>query len=93
MLPKAYVRFVRDTVDSMVESAEGEFPVMAETLVKVNVANWKELNKLEEEGHIKSIEVEVPSILKPGQVVKQKAYYTERNIPRLVEEMGAERLL
>jgi hypothetical protein len=69
----------------MVEESEDQFPVMGSVLVKVGMVSWKQLDELEEQGHIKSISVDVPSILVPSKTVKEKAYYTERRVPELVK--------
>lgn len=78
---------IRDTIDLMVQAGEDQYPVMASTLVKVSVASWKQLDELEEAGHIRSIMIDVPSVLVPTKTVKEKAYYTERRIPKLVENI------
>jgi hypothetical protein len=77
------INYVRNALDIMVSDCENEYPVMESTLTKSGVATERQLKQLEEAGHIMSIEVDVPSMLMPGKLVKMKAYYTERRIPKL----------
>lgn len=83
------IEFVQRLIDDTVQAYDDEFPVMSQTLVKTGIATRSVLDKIEAEGHIKSVEIDVPSVLSPGRTVKEKAYYTERRIPRLVREMTA----
>lgn len=84
-LAQRYAESVRDAIDLIVQGGEDEFPVISGAIVKAKIATRKQLDILEEHGHIKSITVDVPSILSPGRVVQEKAYYTERRVPKLVE--------
>jgi hypothetical protein len=83
-------RYVRECLDLMVKETGGEFPVMSSVLVKSGIANRGQLDILEEQGHIKSITIEVPSILVPSKTVPEKAYYTEYTenvVPKLINIM------
>ena len=86
-LEEKYIEYVRDTIDLTVQGSEDEFPVMGRVLVKASIATWEQLAKLEEQGHLKSIQIDVPSVVFPSRTIKEKAYYTERRVPKLVESM------
>lgn len=79
-----FIRYVKESIDFLVADGDDEFPVISQVLVKSGVATHKQLDILEEQGHIKSVTIEVPSILIPTKTVPEKAYYTEKRIPALV---------
>lgn len=85
-----FIRYVRECTDLMVKETEGEFPVMASVLVKSGIATRKQLDILEEQGHIKSVTIEVPSVLVPSKTVPEKAYYTENRVPTLCQNSAPE---
>lgn len=86
-LNEKYITYVQETIDLTVQGAEDEFPVMGDVIARSGVATHKQLEILEEQGHIKSVTIDVPSRLMPGKTVPAKAYYTERRVPKLVEAM------
>lgn len=85
-LEESFINYVRNALDFVVAQDGGQYPVVSDVVVAAGVATRKQLDRLEELGHIKSIEVDVPSILAPGMKVKNKAYYTERLVPSYIKE-------
>jgi len=77
--------YVRGVIDEAVKDGENEFPVMGEVLVKAGIVTRPILDELEKQGHVKSVTVEVPSVLVPSKTVPAKAYYTERLVPTLCQ--------
>lgn len=80
-----FIAYIRNALDFTVAQEANKYPVISSVIVSAGIATRKQLDVLEDLGHIKSIEIDVPSVLVPGQTVKEKAYYTERLIPSYVK--------
>lgn len=83
-----YAEYVQTTIDMTVQGYDDEFPVTSGTLVKAGIATRAQLDILEEQGHIQSVTIDVPSVLMPGKTVPEKAYYTNSRVPRFVLELS-----
>lgn len=86
-LARLYVNYVRNAIDLTVGDEDG-YPVSSAVLVKTGVASRKQLELLLKGGFIQGIEFDVPSILMPGQTVKERAYFTERIVPKVAGSLG-----
>jgi hypothetical protein len=84
-LSEKFIAYVRNAIDFTVSQEGGQYPVMGSVITASGIATERQLDKLEEAGHIKSFEVQVPSTLMPNKTVKMKAYYTERLVPTYVK--------
>ena len=83
-LTERVVNYVRNSIDLII--GEGDYPVLETMLLKQGIATKQQLKALEAEGHIQSIKVKLASDILPGETVKYRAYYTERNIPQYVRD-------
>jgi hypothetical protein len=82
-----FVTHVQQAIDLMVHGGEDQYPAMGDVIAKSGIATHKQLEIMEKMGYIKSVTIDVPSVLVPSQTVKAKAYYTEERIPELVKAL------
>jgi hypothetical protein len=82
-----FIEHVRLVLDQTIGDEEG-MPVSAQVLVKSGVATHKQLDILVKGGWIQGVEFDVPSILRPGSTVKERAFCTERVEPKIFKSLG-----
>lgn len=87
-LTERVVNYVRNSIDLII-GKDGEYPVLETMLLSQGIATKQQLKALEDAGHIKAIKVKLSSDILPGESLKYRAYYTERNIPLYVKDKGA----
>lgn len=77
-LEEKFINYVRNSVDLTVGNTG--FPVLGKHLIEAGITSKNKLKVLEKRGHLISIKVKADK----GTVFK--AYYTEREVPKWVQE-------
>lgn len=87
-LEQSYIEQVRDAIDNTVKNSG--YPVVGTVLEVSGIANRKKLRILESRGHIKSVMVRVNNS-RMSKGTQYVAYYTEREVPKWIQEQEAKR--